>query len=169
LGNALEEAGDSKRALTEFKYSLEMIKNDPYLDEEEKRALRQEAEKRIAALKIQLERTSPFAESKLTGFELNIIVLGFFIALFLVFECIKGAALLIEKRQLIREQSRIWVDRYWERRKEQEIRRFPLPVFPTIMHLVFLLILIKAYFILKKHGFNAGWESFILFLRSLFQ
>jgi tetratricopeptide (TPR) repeat protein len=168
LASALEEKGEMKKALKEYSYCMKLIQSDASLSGLEKQNLLKDAEARFAALDAQRKMNDPFAQSELSFFEMNILVMAGVILFFLLYECIAKTGSFITHRRIVREESKIWRDRYWERRKEREIRRLPFPVFPIIMHFLFFIILYKGYSVLKNNGIDACLESFGLAFRSFF-
>lgn len=168
LASALAEKGDIKKALKEYSYCVKMIKADESLTGVEKQELLRDAESRIAVLEGERKKNDPFTKSELSFYQMNVLVLSVLIVFFLLYESSTRLVLFVSRVREAREQNRIWLDRYWERRREREIKRFPVPVFSIIMHFILLFFVFQGFTIVKNHGLAACVDSFVLIWRSFF-
>jgi tetratricopeptide (TPR) repeat protein len=165
LAELLVEKKEFKKAHKEFTFALESLETDERISLQEKNSLKENFMQQLKGLEQKINNENPFLRMRLNFYEINILVLSVFIIIALLW---KGGAKIksyCTYRKEMREERAIWLERYWEKRKEKTINR----IFPALLGYFFcVFILSLGFFIIKKHGVHDCFEIFSFFSEKIF-
>ena len=168
LARALEEKGRTKKALEEYEFSLTALERDDSVSAKEKRSRKARIKQKISDLRGRVKDKRLFGPFGLSFWEVNLLVLSFLIAVFFVFETVNGLFSWFGHVARVKKESKLWRDRYWERRKERDIHRFGIPLVPVCMHLLLAAILIYGIYIVVIKGLRNCLDSLVFPFYNLF-
>ncbi len=168
LAEIYESQKRFRKAEKEYKYCLKVIPHDKELTEDERETLIQLTENKINELKYVRQTEKDLYKSSLNSIEINVILFGFTICVFLILKVIFVIKEFIRNKIAIYGKDKIWVDRYWERRKGREIKTFSNKMWQLIGCCFLFFIVFYAVRIILKYGIRECYDSIYNAFISLF-
>ena len=164
LAEIYESQKRFKKAAKEYRYCLSVIPSDKLLGEEERTTLVHLVEHKLNEIHLARKTEKELYKGKLNLVEINIVLFAVTICVFVAF---KGGLLVrrfVRGKLVAHQESKIWLDRYWERRKEREIRTPTSRTFQIVFYCFLIFIVLFAGSIIARHGFsetfNSIWHTF---------
>jgi tetratricopeptide (TPR) repeat protein len=159
LAEIYESRGEFKKAEKEYYYFLKVLNNDPTFDAQTRLRLSAIAQEKINEFKIFRKKNIHRYEGKPGIYAVTTLFLGLLLVTLLsVTLCFKGV-LFIRDKVTEKQRKKLWIEAYWEERKERELDSFPLPLSVCIAIIIALFIFGGTCRVIYLYGFEESFQS----------
>ena len=153
-----------RKAEREYRFFLRIANDDKTLSKEKRRELTLIAENKLEEFKLMRKTDRARYKGRLNLIELNILLLAITVCVLFFLRAITFLHCFVRDQIRARRESKIWLDRYWESRKEKTVSRFSFGVSRAIVYAIVFVVLFYAGRLISIYGlrecFISLWHAF---------
>ncbi|MBU1864162.1 MAG: tetratricopeptide repeat protein [Candidatus Omnitrophica bacterium] len=154
-----DKQGNLKKAEKELQYCLKVLDHDTTLSREQQQLLLVSAQEKIKEVELMRKIDKVAYAGKLNMVELNVFLLACTISIFLLFKYFLIIRTYISDKIRMHKEGKIWIDRYWEKREDKEVREMSSYVSTIAIYFVLFFIIMYAGKLVAIYGFKECFNS----------